>query len=84
MMTEQKIYFTEQVLLMNKDISDLFEQRGVSCADVREIFRLAAWMVAEQSGISLKLYLPPDPCPRCGREKSECDCCGEPDCEICV
>ena len=40
-MTEKEIFATEQVLLVNGDICDLYEKRGVSRPDMREIFRLA-------------------------------------------
>jgi len=58
-MTERKIYAVEQVLLVNRDISDLYEQRGVTREELREIFRLAAWMVSKQQGVPLEFYIPP-------------------------
>jgi len=40
-MTEKEIFATEEVLMVNADISALYEKRGVPRADMREVFRLA-------------------------------------------
>ena len=40
-MTPEKIHAIEQVLLVNADLCDLYEKRGVSRDDLREVFRLA-------------------------------------------
>lgn len=37
----RKVHAIEQVLLVNRDISELCEKRGVSRDDLREVFRLA-------------------------------------------
>jgi hypothetical protein len=57
-MTEDNIYAIEQVIIMNRDICTLLEQRGVSREDVREICKLAAWMNSEIKKENLKFYLP--------------------------
>jgi hypothetical protein len=40
-MTPEKIHATEQVLLVNSDLCDLYEKRGVPRDDLLEVFRLA-------------------------------------------
>jgi hypothetical protein len=47
-LTKESIRAIEQVLLVNADISALYEKRGVSRDDLREVFRLAE-MSAEHS-----------------------------------
>jgi hypothetical protein len=55
-MTERKIYATEQVLVMNRDICDLYEAMGVARHEVREICRLAAIALAAREKTSLTFY----------------------------
>lgn len=41
MLTSNSIHAIEQVLLVNSDLCDLYEKRGVTRQDLREVLRLA-------------------------------------------
>ena len=47
-MNKKEIHAIEQVLMVNSDICTLYERRGVSRSDVREIFRLATEAVEDK------------------------------------
>lgn len=51
-LTQESIKAIEQVLLVNADISALYEKRGVSREDLREVFRLAGQNAADSKEIS--------------------------------
>lgn len=82
-MTAQAIHAIEQVLLVNADICELYEKRGVTRQDLREVLRMAE--IADEvrlaaKGVSL--------CARChgdgftlyfnsdgdGADKYDCQC----------
>lgn len=47
MLTEKKILAISQVMLLNRDLMDLAESRGVSFEDLRKIFNLAGQAAAK-------------------------------------
>jgi len=46
-MTKEKLHAISQVLLVNRDICELYEKRGVSREDMMEVFRLATIAVSD-------------------------------------
>ena len=82
-MTAQAIHAIEQVLLVNDDICKLYEKRGVTRQDLREVLRMAQLadevrlaakgvsLCARCHGDGFTLYFESD---GSGAEKYECRC----------